>query len=261
MTLQSSRSNSVITNKAYGNRRGSIMERILSMESTTGNADLEPPQIDPLNSVSSVIGFGGLAAPRIRRSSSFSATRLVTPNQTVIGEDEDRSYSIVSIDENAVPAHPEDELPNVSFSRVAAVGKKELPFTIIALLASVAMGAVMPAYAYIFGEVVNILGKDIDEARSHSVTLSMAYIGLGLSMASVTVVQLFMFQITSEKLVRRLRVMSFTYMLKQEMGWFDRGENCTGHLLYRLAGDTEAVRGVGDNRNLVYGLEMSEMPS
>jgi hypothetical protein len=44
------------------------MERFLSLESTTGNNDVEPPKLDPFNAIGSVVGIGGLAAPRIRQA-------------------------------------------------------------------------------------------------------------------------------------------------------------------------------------------------
>ena len=50
--------------------------------------------------------------------------------------------------------------------------------------------------------------------------------------------------IAGERLTVRLRINTFTAMLKQEIGWFDRRENSTGALTQRLATDASEVKGV-----------------
>lgn len=50
--------------------------------------------------------------------------------------------------------------------------------------------------------------------------------------------------IAGERLTVRLRINTFTAMLRQEIGWFDRRENSTGALTQRLATDASEVKGV-----------------
>ncbi len=53
-----------------------------------------------------------------------------------------------------------------------------------------------------------------------------------------------MFGITGERLTMRLRKMTFTAMLRQEIGWFDDTNNSTGALCSRLSADASNVQGV-----------------
>ena len=50
--------------------------------------------------------------------------------------------------------------------------------------------------------------------------------------------------IAGERLTVRLRINTFTAMLRQEIGWYDRRENSTGALTQRLATDASEVKGV-----------------
>lgn len=53
-----------------------------------------------------------------------------------------------------------------------------------------------------------------------------------------------MFNLAGTRLTSRLRQMSFTSMLSQEMAWFDDDKNSTGALCTRLSGDCAKVQGV-----------------
>jgi hypothetical protein len=48
---------------------------------------------------------------------------------------------------------PDETPPNVSFMRILKLNKEEWPYLVIALFASLCMGAVMPIYAILFGQV------------------------------------------------------------------------------------------------------------
>lgn len=57
-----------------------------------------------------------------------------------------------------------------------------------------------------------------------------------------------MFSIAGEKLIKRLRSLSFKAMLKQEIGWFDKKNNGVGALCARLSGETAHVQGATGQR-------------
>jgi ATP-binding cassette subfamily B (MDR/TAP) protein 1 len=48
------------------------------------------------------------------------------------------------------------------------------------------------------------------------------------------------------RLTERLRVASFSAMLRQEIGWFDEEKNSVGTLCARLSGDAASVQGVSE---------------
>lgn len=56
--------------------------------------------------------------------------------------------------------------------------------------------------------------------------------------------QTFFFGFAGEKLTRRLRIMTLTALLKQEIGYFDDERNATGILTSKLAVDASKVDGL-----------------
>ena len=56
--------------------------------------------------------------------------------------------------------------------------------------------------------------------------------------------KVFSLGVAGEKLTKRIRLKTFTTMLHQEIGWFDRSRNSTGALATRLAVDASEVKGV-----------------
>ena len=55
--------------------------------------------------------------------------------------------------------------------------------------------------------------------------------------------QIAMFAAAGEHLTQRMRIATFSAMLRQEMGWFDNLDNSVGSLLSRLSADTGAIQG------------------
>ena len=65
-----------------------------------------------------------------------------------------------------------------------------------------------------------------------------------LEMCECVWLQVFTLGIAGEKLTKRIRLQTFTAMLRQEIGWFDSNKNSTGALATRLAVDASEVKGV-----------------
>ena len=56
--------------------------------------------------------------------------------------------------------------------------------------------------------------------------------------------QTFTLGAAGERLTKRIRLRTFTSMLRQEIGWFDMRKHSTGALATRLAVDASEVKGV-----------------
>jgi ABC-type multidrug transport system fused ATPase/permease subunit len=106
------------------------------------------------------------------------------------------------------------------------------------------MGASMPVYAILFGEVLGLLSKPIDVAREESVFYSIMFLVVGVVVGLAMFLQVAMFTVAGEHLTLRMRKMAFAAMLRQEMGWFDLPTNNTGALCARLSADASAIQGV-----------------
>jgi ABC-type multidrug transport system fused ATPase/permease subunit len=59
--------------------------------------------------------------------------------------------------------------------------------------------------------------------------------------------QTWLLTFAAEKLMMRLRVLAFTNILRQAVGWFDDKESSPGCLTTKLARDAPVVKAVGGN--------------
>ncbi|XP_023344692.1 phosphatidylcholine translocator ABCB4 [Eurytemora carolleeae] len=137
----------------------------------------------------------------------------------------------------------EDHL-ETNYFKILHLNAREWPFILIGVLSSAVMGGVMPSFAFLFGDVLSIfVWENIQEARDHSLYNCFLFIGLGVASGMAMFLQGYMFGISGEHLTYRLRILAFTHMLKQELGWFDDQRNNTGSLCTRLSADASKVQG------------------
>ena len=73
-------------------------------------------------------------------------------------------------------------IDETSLWRVLKINSKEWPFIAVGAISSIGMAAVAPAFALLFGNVLEILSwEDLNAAREQSKVYSFMFIGLGLS--------------------------------------------------------------------------------
>uniref|UniRef100_A0A8C3NLD1 ATP-binding cassette sub-family B member 5 n=1 Tax=Geospiza parvula TaxID=87175 RepID=A0A8C3NLD1_GEOPR len=125
---------------------------------------------------------------------------------------------------------PAEELPPASFLKIMKLNKTEWPYFVVGTLCAIISGALQPAFAVIFSEII---GRRMDDAFLQK---SEKFIVLSLK-------QGFAFGKAGEILTMRLRFMAFKAMLRQDMAWFDNPKNSTGALTTRLANDASQVKG------------------
>uniref|UniRef100_A0A803YN25 ATP binding cassette subfamily B member 1 n=1 Tax=Meleagris gallopavo TaxID=9103 RepID=A0A803YN25_MELGA len=132
------------------------------------------------------------------------------------------------------------ELPPVSFLKVMKLNRKEWPYFVAGTLCAVINGALQPAFAVIFSEIIGVNEKVL---REKSNLYSLLFLVLGIISFFTFFVQGFAFGKAGEILTMRLRFMAFKAMLRQDMAWFDDPKNSTGALTTRLANDASQVKG------------------
>jgi len=163
-----------------------------------------------------------------------------------------------ALDDEYSPAVPP------SFFRVLSFNVHEWPYMLIGVLTSLLMGAAMPIYAILFGEVLGLLSKSTDEARAGSVYFAFLFVAAGVAVGSAMFFQISAFTVAGERLTLRLRKLAFSAMLRvsetmpgsinrclvckwpfqQEMTWHDQPSNSPGALCTRLSSDASAIQGV-----------------
>jgi ATP-binding cassette, subfamily B (MDR/TAP), member 1 len=175
-----------------------------------------------------------------------------TPSTTVtrisddsIVEDNDESENEREEEEEV----SEEDKKKASFTYLMKMNGQEWPHITTGIIGSFIVGASFPVFAVIFGEVYGILSDDDPEAIKRQANIySICFLFLGIATGIGTFMQTYMFTFAGVKLTSRLRTMTFTAMMNQEMGWFDESKNAVGALCARLAGDCAAVQGATGSR-------------
>ncbi|XP_068260557.1 ATP-dependent translocase ABCB1-like [Nyctibius grandis] len=138
---------------------------------------------------------------------------------------------------------PDEELPSAPFLKIMKLNKTEWPYIVAGTLCAVINGALQPAFAIIFSEIIGIFSESDAVLREKSNLYSVLFLVLGIIYFFTFFFQGFTFGKAGEILTMRLRFMAFKAILRQDMAWFDKSENSTGALTTRLANDASQVKG------------------
>merc|ERR1719233_1108093 len=93
----------------------------------------------------------------------------------------------------------EEDLPKIQMIRILRRNSPEAFYILVGVLASCGMGAVMPLFAVIFGDILGVLGyEDIEKARSDSIYYSLLFLLLGFFSFLVMFLQGLMFGISGD---------------------------------------------------------------
>eukprot|EP01135_Chromosphaera_perkinsii_P004635 Nk52_evm28s292 gene=Nk52_evmTU28s292 len=135
------------------------------------------------------------------------------------------------------------DLSAFSFKRLYEYNKPERMYILIGVVCALGTGCIMPAFAVIFSEMVNVLNKPADEVESDSVFWSMMFLVIAVGASICYFVQVYFLTLAGAKLTSRLREMTFDTMIKMDISWFDMPENSSGALTAKLASDATLVEG------------------
>jgi len=137
-----------------------------------------------------------------------------------------------------------DTAPDVSVSRIWKMSLPEWKFMVGGGIGAVLNAAVFPAWGVLLTKMVVLFFEDrprSDLLRSARYW-SLGFIGLGIVFGASIMVQNYGFAVASQRLVSRVRLLTFSAMLHQEVGWFDLDENSSGALVSRLATDSATLQ-------------------
>ncbi|ESQ43858.1 hypothetical protein EUTSA_v10005750mg [Eutrema salsugineum] len=141
----------------------------------------------------------------------------------------------------------ETEHKKVSFLRVAALNKPEIPMLILGSIAAVLNGVILPIFGILISSVIKAFFKPPEQLKSDTRFWAIIFMLLGVASMVVFPAQTIFFSIAGCKLVQRIRSMCFEKVVHMEVGWFDETENSSGAIGARLSADAATVRGlVGD---------------
>ncbi|RHZ74187.1 hypothetical protein Glove_227g57 [Diversispora epigaea] len=157
-------------------------------------------------------------------------------------DDSDIKIGLKSLEEEEDKKKLEQPSP---FGKILKLQKSEYPLFFTGLIGSVISGLIFPIFSILLVDILNNLTEtDREKLLSDSNFWSLMFLVLAIASAIGNFVHTFFFSFAGEKLTWRLRVMTFTALLKQEIGYFDDEKNSTGILTSKLAVDATKVEGL-----------------
>ncbi|RGB26342.1 multidrug resistance protein 1a, partial [Rhizophagus diaphanus] len=176
---------------------------------------------------------------------TFDEDNKSTQLRKIITKDS-TTKSIKSLEEEIKEKEEKYKHTKAPFSRLFKLNKPELFLIILGTIASAVNGTIFPLFALLFAAILNTFSKidRPDELRSEANFLSgmFALIAVGVFVAEFFKNTSFM--LSSERLTRRIRLMTFGQLIKQEVAFFDSEDNGTGILTSKLAVDATKIEGL-----------------
>ncbi|KAK4099058.1 P-loop containing nucleoside triphosphate hydrolase protein [Parathielavia hyrcaniae] len=132
---------------------------------------------------------------------------------------------------------------------IAKFNKQEWPLMMVGLVFSVISGGGNPTQAVFFAKLISVLSVPVNEQtiptiQSEASFWCLMYLMLGLVMFIAYISSGVIFAKASERLIHRVRDMSFRSMLRQDVEFFDLDENSAGALTSFLSTETTHVAGL-----------------
>ncbi|KAF5301298.1 hypothetical protein FQR65_LT08917 [Abscondita terminalis] len=183
------------------------------------------------------------------QATSFEMSEFDENEEDVVVFDDKKS----SIMEDSLQVEYLDEVKKTkttsSLWAILQMNRPETCNIVIGCLTSVVMGAAMPVFAILFGDILGILQlQDPVEVRSETNLYVILFVASGVVTGIATFFQIYMFGIAGEKLTMRVRRDMFASMLRQEMGWYDNKDNGVGTLCAKLSTEAANVQGATGQR-------------
>ncbi|XP_063781220.1 ATP-dependent translocase ABCB1-like [Pseudophryne corroboree] len=207
-------------------KRKGIYYKLVTMQTVEGQGDNEDRKSQANETLSDMNNTLAKLVRRLSRRHSFKKTLARQDKE----EDEKNKYV-------------NEEPPPVSFFKVLKLNKSEWPYFVVGLICAIINGGTRPAFSIIFSRIIGVFAGQADEIRSRSNMFSLLFLGLGVLFFITISLQGYTFGKAGEILTKRIRLLTFKAILRQEIGWFDDSRNSTGALATRLATDASQVQG------------------
>ncbi|UMM17390.1 hypothetical protein L5515_013964 [Caenorhabditis briggsae] len=142
----------------------------------------------------------------------------------------------------------ENEQPS-TFLEILRYTKPEWGLLAISILISVLRGFNYPIYSILYGRMFRILSTGTDQEKSSNSGMNAIYLtALGIYALIVTMAAGCLIGYVGERLTKRLRILLFTNILRQDGEYFDVPEHAPGRLITRLSTDAPNIRAAIDQR-------------
>jgi ABC-type multidrug transport system fused ATPase/permease subunit len=127
--------------------------------------------------------------------------------------------------------------------KILKLNAPEWPWILLGSICSLVYGASQPLFALFFAQIYSLFAEPDLEKQKH---LTSVYAGaiflVGLASGVTQFLSSAGFGKSGEELTMRMRQLTFSAMLRQEIGYFDHESNSVGALVTRLSSDASALK-------------------
>jgi ATP-binding cassette subfamily B (MDR/TAP) protein 1 len=182
-------------------------------------------------------------ASLVRRTSSRrSLARHSKTEAKQLAAQPDSDFDSSGDDEDVkMPRH------KIPLGRIWKMTLSEWKFMLVGCVGSFLNGGLYPVIGIVVGQIIALLFNydySSTEMLSHARTWAWRCVALGVLFATAYSVQYYCFGVVGQRLIAKVRRLTFAAMLRQDIGWFDRPENASGALVARLTSDTDVLQTV-----------------
>jgi ABC-type multidrug transport system fused ATPase/permease subunit len=127
--------------------------------------------------------------------------------------------------------------------KILKINAPEWPWILMGAICSLLYGATQPIFALFFSQIYKLFAEPNLEEQTRLTSIYAASIFLIGFVAGVTqLLSTIGFAKSGEELTMRMRQLTFSAMLRQEMGYFDYETNSVGALVTRLSSDASSLK-------------------
>jgi ATP-binding cassette subfamily B (MDR/TAP) protein 1 len=173
-------------------------------------------------------------------TSKVTSSAVETDDKKAVGSTDAAQAKPGRADENKDIA---DEGEPVPMRRLWALNHDQKGWAFVAMIAAAGNGCVTPLMGLFLSEMLVVLyDTDVDVVRKDANFWSIMFLLLGVGAFFTQFLGLFCFAHLGSTLTRRIRVLAFQSVIRQDLGFFDKPENNPGALCARLATDAHKIK-------------------
>ena len=145
--------------------------------------------------------------------------------------------------------------------RILKFNAPEWPWILLGAAASIVYGAIQPLFALFFAQIYGLFAEpDLEKQKRLTSLYAGAIFLIGFGGGVAQFLSAVGFAKSGEALTMRMRQLTFSAMLRQEIGYFDNECNSVGALVTRLSSDASALK-VRKTRSTIIRMTLSRSVS
>ena len=119
----------------------------------------------------------------------------------------------------------------------------EWHWILLGVIASFIYGTIQPIFGLIFSNLYGSFSEpDLNEQARLARIYAILHFCIGVGGGIMQFLTSFCFAKSGEELTMRMRKLTFSALLRQEIGYFDQESNSVGALMTRLSSDASALK-------------------